>query len=251
MTQSANWIPFSGPQAFILAATLLLSAGLLAYLGTRLRHPFAPKIPGIGLSILLIAIWVLSLLTLAVSIATYIKILFQAYGPFTGATNPIAPVTTLSALVTFLVIAILTRRYGLRVALGSAIVGTIAAPMIFELPFDLIVMARVLPRPPAPTAQLTLLYFLPLFLWELASYSLLTLSPATMLSQKTLFALAGMFLVFGIWALEGFSYPSSPLPIALNAAGKILSFIVAISLFIPEKGAGLPSPPHNVDQLAA
>lgn len=235
MTQSANWIPYSGVQAFILAAVLLIIAGVLAYLGTRLRHPLAPRYPGIGLGILLIAIWILSLATLAVSIAAYVRILFQEYGPFTGATNPITPVTTLSGVIAFIVISILTWRYGWRVALGSAMVGTIAAPMIFELPFDLIVMARVLPRPPAPTAQLTLLYFLPLFLWELASYSLLTLSPATRFSQRTLFALAAMFLVFGIWALAGFSYPSSPLPIALNAISKVLSFGVAITLFIPEK----------------
>jgi hypothetical protein len=235
MTQSSNWISYSGPQALILAAVLLVVAGVLACLGTRLRHPLAPRNPGIGLSILLVAIWVLSLATLAVSIGTYIRILFQEYGPFTGAANPISPVTALSGVITFIVIAILTWRYGLRVALGSAIVGTIAAPMIFELPFDLIVMGRVLPRPPAPTAQLTLLYFLPLFLWELASYALLTLSPATRLSRKTLYALAGMFLVFGVWAFAGFSYPSSPLPVALNAVSKILSFGVAVTLFIPEK----------------
>jgi hypothetical protein len=236
MTQSANWIPYFGTQAFILAAVLLIIAAILAHLGTRLHHSLAPKMPGIGLSILLVANWILSFATLAVSIGTYVRILFQEYGPFTAAPNPITPVTTLSGLITFIVIAILTRRYGLRVALGSAIVGTIAAPMIFELPFDLIVIARVLPRPPAPTAQLTLLYFLPLFLWELASYSLLTLSPATRLSHKTLFALAAVFLVFGIWALAGFSYPSTPIPIALNAISKMLSFVAAITLFLPEKG---------------
>jgi hypothetical protein len=238
MTQSANWIPYSGTQALILAAALLIIAGALAFLGTRLRHPLAPRIPGIGLSVLLVAIWILTLATLTVSIGTYFRMLVQEYGPFTPATNPITPVTTLSGAVTFIVIAILTWRFGLRVALGSAIVGTIAGPMIFELPFDLIVMARVLPRPPAPTAQLTLLYFFPLFLWELASYSLLTLSPATRLSRMTLFSVAGMFLVFGIWAFAGFAYPSSPLPIALNAVSKILSFVVAITLFIPEKEMG-------------
>jgi hypothetical protein len=239
MTQSSNWIPYSGVQAFILAAVLLIIAGVLIYLGTRLRHSIAPRKPGLGLSALLVAIWILSLATLAVSIGTYIRILCQQYGPFAAAPNPISPVTTLSGVITFIVIAILTWRYGLSVALGSAIVGTIAGPMIFELPFDLIVIARVLPRPPAPTVQLTLLYFLPLFLWELASYALLTLSPATILSQETLYALAAMFLVFGVWAAAGFSYPSSPLPIALNAVSKILSFGVAITLFIPEKEMGV------------
>jgi hypothetical protein len=48
--------------------------------------------------------------------------------------------------------------------------------MIFELPYDLIVMWRL--YPPVST-QLTLLYFLPLFLVEISSFSLLTMSPST------------------------------------------------------------------------
>jgi hypothetical protein len=38
------------------------------------------------------------------------------------------------------VILYLTRRWGWKVALASAVIGTAAAPMIFELPFDLIVI---------------------------------------------------------------------------------------------------------------
>jgi hypothetical protein len=41
-----------------------------------------------------------------------------------------------------------SRRWGWKVALASTVVGTAAAPMIFELPFDLIVMART--NPPIP-----------------------------------------------------------------------------------------------------
>jgi hypothetical protein len=54
----------------------------------------------------------------------------------------------LSALATFIIIAYLSRRSGFKVALGAAIVGTIAAPMIFELPFDLIVITRTYPPKP-------------------------------------------------------------------------------------------------------
>src|SRR5487761_1918434 len=83
-----------------------------------------------------------------------------------------------------------------RVALGSAIVGTIAAPLIFELPFDLIVMWRTFPPTPAPL--FTLLFFLPLFLIEITSFALLAMSPAMRLSRASLLLLAGMFLVFAV-----------------------------------------------------
>jgi hypothetical protein len=99
-------------------------------------------------------------------------------------------VTALSALVTFVLIAFVTRRHGLKIALASALVGTLAAPMIFELPFDLAVMGRT--YPPVPT-NLTLLFFLPLFLVEISSLSLLTLSPVAKVSKFTLFSLAAVY----------------------------------------------------------
>lgn len=88
------------------------------------------------------------------------------------------------------------------------------------------------PYPPV-TAQLTLLYFLPLFLVEFTSFALLTLSPSMKLSRYTCFALAGVFLAFAIWACFGFSYPSNPTSFALNVTSKILGFITAVTLFLP------------------
>jgi hypothetical protein len=85
--------------------------------------------------------------------------------------------------------------------------------MIFELPFDLIVMWRT--YPPAPAVPFTLLFFLPLFLVEVSSFAMLTLSPVMKLSRSTLFLLAGIFLIFAVCALFGFAYPGSPIPVAL------------------------------------
>ena len=184
-----------------------------------------------GVSI--VVIWLLSVTTFLVALTTYVRILYQQVGHFTGPVNPITPVTELSGLVTFFVIAYLARRSGFWVALGSAIVGTIAAPMIFELPFDLIVMWRTFP--PAPAIQYTLLFFLPLFLVEISSFAMLALSPVMKLSRYTLFLLAGIFFIFVVWALFGFAYPETPIPIILNMLSKILAFATAISLFVPQK----------------
>jgi hypothetical protein len=107
-----------------------------------------------------------------------------------------------------------------------------AAPMIFELPFDLIVMGRT--YPPAPGALFALLFFLPLFLIEITSFALLTVSPIMKLSRTTLYLLAGMFLIFAVWAVFGFGYPLSPLPIALNMLSKVVAFAAAVSLFLPQ-----------------
>jgi hypothetical protein len=214
----------------LLAAVLFVIAAVLAYLGTRLRQPVGVSRPGKTVGVLLVVMWGLSLATLVIAVGTYGRAFLQQYGNVTLPANPISPITTLSGLIAFILIAYLTRQHGVKTALGSAIVGSVAAPMIFELPFDLIVMWRTYPPPPA--TQYTLLYFLPLFLLEISSFSLLTLSPLTKVSKLTLFSLAAVFAVFAVWALFGFSYPLHPIPIALNAVSKMLCFVVSISLFV-------------------
>jgi hypothetical protein len=112
-------------------------------------------------------------------------------------------------------------------------VGTIAAPLIFELPFDLIVMWRT--YPPHHGVLFTLLFFVPLFLVEILSFVMLALSPLMRLTRVTLFLLAGMFLIFAVWAVFGFAYPAAPFPIAMNVISKLLAFATAISLFVPQE----------------
>jgi hypothetical protein len=158
----------------------------------------------------IVVMWFLSVVTFLIASTVYVTALFQQVGHYTGPANPISPVTMASALAAFIVIAVLTGRRGFWVAVVSAIVGTIAAPLIFELPFDLIVMWRTFP--PSPAILFTLLFFLPLFLIEISSFALLTFSPAMKLSRYTLFLLASMFLIFAVWAMFGFAYPSAPLP---------------------------------------
>jgi hypothetical protein len=232
MVQYGTWSPYEGSNALLLALALFVIGCLLAYFGSRRHTPIGVARPGRIVSALLVTMWCLSIVTFLNSVVTYMQLLTQQVGPFTPPASPASPITGLSGLVTFVVIAYLSRAHGLRIALGSAIVGTISAPMIFELPFDLITMGRLYP----PTsAQLTLLFFLPLFLTEIASFSLLTLSPLTRISKYTLFSLAAVFFVFSIWALFGFPYPSSPVPLALNTLSKVLCFMTAITLFLPQR----------------
>jgi hypothetical protein len=77
-----------------------------------------------------------------------------------------------------------------------------------------------------------LLFFLPLFLVEFSTVSLLTLLPSVRVTAYAAYALAGMFAVFAVWAAFGFAFPSEPLPLALNVISKILCFVAAITLFV-------------------
>ncbi len=233
MNVHGGWSPYGGSGSIILAVVLLIVTGVLIFVAMRVQRPVAVKRPGKFSGVLLIMIWLLSGFTFLVAVIVYVLALYRQIGQFTGPTDPITPVTLTTGVIAFFVIVYLAQRSGPWVAIGSAIVGTIAAPMIFELPFDLIVMWRT--YPPAPETLFTLLFFFPLFLVEISSIAMLALSPVMRLSRYTMFFLAGMFLIFAVWALFGFAYPAAPVPIAFNVIAKILAFAVAVSLFLPQE----------------
>jgi hypothetical protein len=225
-----HWVSYTGGEAILLAIVLLVVAGGFAYAGKRLRAPLAVARPGRVAAGFMIAIWLLAIYTVVVATHVYGLQVREAYPGFVAARVRVG--TFVYAAVTFFVILYLTRRWGLKVALASAIIGTAAAPMLFELPFDLIVMARTNPPLPAHPMLYRQLFFLPLFLVELSTILLLTLLPSMRVTANACYAVAGMFLVFAVWAAFGFAFPSEPLPFALNVISKILCFVAAIMLFV-------------------
>ncbi len=233
MPQYGTWTPYAGAEAIRLAAIMFIIAVALAFFAIRLQVPLQPRKTGWFAGGVFAVMWFVSIETFGVNGSTYYYALIKSVGQFTPPPSPISPVTALAGLFGFIAIVMLRWPFGWKAALGGATVGMMAAPMIFELPFDLVVMGRIYPTPPDPAALYTLLYFLPLFLISLASFGLLTVSSLVSLSRSTLFCLAGLFLVFGVWALFGFAYPSQPAPLILNAAGKLLAFAAAVTLFVP------------------
>ena len=161
---AAHWVSYSGGAAIYLAIVLLVVASGFAYAGRRLRVPLKVMRPEGAAAGFMIAIWLLAIYTVGVTTFVYGLQVKQTYPDFVAARLRVG--TFVDALVTFFVILYLTRRWGWKVALASAVIGTAAAPMIFELPFDLIVMART--NPPIPTHPMLYrqLFFLPLFLVE-------------------------------------------------------------------------------------
>ncbi len=235
MSLNGGWVGYGGDAKIELAAGLLAVTGCAAYAGFRLRRPLRAVRPPTSVVVLMFSLWAASLIAFLVGLAVYVKQFVHDYPQIrSGVHDPITPVTLLAALVLFGVI--MTRsgwRYQTR--LGSAVVGAMAAPMIFELPFDLIVMARTYPALPPDPVLYRAVFFTPLFLVELTTLSLLTLSPMVRVRKSTFFCFALMIGVFAIWALFGFGYPMSALPITMNVVSKLLAFATALTLFLPDR----------------
>jgi hypothetical protein len=235
MTQHVGWASYSGDARIELAIGLVAAAGAAVYAGTRLRHPVQAVRPGQGTVAVMFLAWVAAIVGLLVGASYYIQQYLRDNDltKLTTASDPIAPVTFLAVVAIFIII--LTRGgFSRRARLGSAIIGALAAPWIFELPFDLIVVERTASLQPDP-ALYRALFFVPLGLVAIITLALLILSPMVRLTRATFFSFALILLVFAIWALDGFGYPSAPAPIALNMVSKVLAFATALTLFWPAR----------------
>jgi hypothetical protein len=156
----------------------------------------------------------------------------------------------LVAVAVVFVIIISRNSPGFGTRLASGAIGAIAAPWIFELPFDLIVMARTYPPIPPDPALYRALFFVPLFLIAITTLLLLRLSPMVRLTRATFFSFALMLGVFAVWALSGFGYPSAPLPTTLNIVSKILAFVTVLTLFLPQRPEPEQAPQPDSNEQA-
>jgi uncharacterized protein YhhL (DUF1145 family) len=252
MTQYLSWASYSGDARIWLALGLLAAACCVVLAGLRLPLPVRFTQPGPAGRAARIMAWATSTAALLVCSALYFRQVTrdaQAAGlPAPTLKLTILPVTLTAAAVLFAVI-ISRRSPDLRTRLASAAIGAIAAPMIFELPFDPIVIFRihtVLPDPP-PLA----LGYVPVLLVEITTLLLLRLSPMARLTRATFFSFALMLGVWAAWALAGFDYPSAPLPIALNIASKLLAFVAAFTLFLPQQRRPKQAPRSSSNEQAA
>ena len=235
MTQYGTWVSYSGDARIWLAAGLLAAAGSLAYAGIRLPLPARATRPGKVTAIVMVLVWAASIVAFLACATIYVRQYLHEYHLTQAApVDHIAPVTLLAAVAVFVII--LTRGSpGFGTRLASAAIAAMAAPMIFEFPFDLIVMARTYPPIPPDPALYRALFFVPLFLIEITTLLLLRLSPMVRLTRATFFSFALMLGVFAVWALSGFGYPSAPVPTTLNVVSKLLAFVTVLTLFLPQR----------------
>jgi hypothetical protein len=211
MPQYGTWFSYSGSAKLILAIALLAVAAAVALAGTKLPLPARLPRPGKDTTTLMVVAWALSIIAFLACVGIYGRHAHQEHLAGRPADN-IFPVTLIAAGVTFFIITV-TGKPGGKTAVISAAIAAMAAPMVFELPFDLIVMARTYPPLPPNPALYRAVSFAPLFLVEITTLALLTWSPMARLTRATFYAFALMLAVFAVWALAGFEYPSTPTPL--------------------------------------
>jgi hypothetical protein len=231
----SGWAGYGGAARVVLAVVLVTAAAGVVYAGIRLSPPIGLPVLGRKARSLVVAAWVFAIvLVLAgVGINVHQALRDHLFHTHPAPVDPITPVTLIGVGVIFFVICVASPRGGWA-ALTSAAIGAMAAPMVFEFPFDLVIMARTTPIPPDP-ALFRVVFFVPLFLVEATTLALLALSPMVQLSRAACFCFALMLAVFAVWGLSGFGYPSAPLPFALNVVSKILAFAAALCLFLPQR----------------
>ena len=238
-----GWFSYGGAARVVLALVLVAMAAGVARVGLWLRVPVRLPRPGRTASTIMFTTWGLGIPAFLVCFGIYVHRLMQEHLIHSRPPQPIFPITAACMIALFFAILYMGRSLSQEDRLGSAFIGAIAAPMIFEFPFDLIVMTRTYPAVAPDPALYRVLFFAPLFLVEFTTLALLSLSPLVRLSRAAFFAFALMLLIFAVWALFGFGYPSAPLPFRSTWSSKIVAFVIALSLFLPQRGqASTPEP---------
>jgi len=240
--QYSVWANYSGQAAIYLAVITLIAAVILVGLGLLVRRPRAAIHGGVASGVFIALIWVLSALAIqwasyayAMAISDERKINNDTSPVAPAPANPISKFTVLFALIVFVIIFFWTRkRYGWKTAIVSGIAGAGAGPVMFEFPFDWIIMWHL--TTPTPVVIYRWVYFLPLFIFILATLAILTLTPAARLRRQTLFALAAMFLIWAGWAaFAGFGYPLTVVPTIFNVSSKLAAAVAGLMIFLPVK----------------
>jgi hypothetical protein len=230
-----GWFSYGGAARVVLAVALVAMAAGMAAAGFRLRVPVRLRRPGRTARKLMLATWATAIAAYLVCLGSYAHLLIQQHLVHSRPRQPVFPITVGCMIALFFGIMYVGRSLNEEARVGSAFIGAVAAPVVFEFPFDLIIMTRIYPAAPDPALYWGLV--LAAFIAELTTLALLSLSPLVRLSRAAFLAFALMLLIFAVWALFGFGYPSSPLPFAFNAASKVVAFVVVLSLFFPQRGA--------------
>jgi hypothetical protein len=234
------WNPYSGLAASLLSVLLLaIGAGLLLS-GRRLTG--ARKFPARGraLKVVTVLVWALSILL----VLPLFGQIARREGQSSLGIGPVFPITLACAFCSFLIVAYLTRGSGAVGALASGFAAAVAGPMVFELPFLLIITPVVTTRVPHP-----LFLFAVFLVVILTTLALPTFSERFSVTRYSLYSMGAMFVVFAGWALlTGYAPPSDPTSFALNAVSKVLGFVAVVASFSSGAQAGRKAAPTPVAQ---
>lgn len=195
-----TWVSYSGTARIALAVGLFAAAAVVAYAGLRLPLPVRPREHGKATVRIVVRVWILAIVVFLVCVSICIaQARHHPHLPGSAPADPITPITYASVGILFLLVLLIGRSQTWPVRIAGAAIAAMTAPMIFELPFDLIIMSRSYPAiPPDPTAYRVLL-FAPLLLVELTTLAFLALSPMVTFRKTGLFCFASMLAVPRRW----------------------------------------------------
>ena len=132
MTRYGTWVIYGGTARPALAVALLAVAAAVAYAGMKLPLPAGPARPGQKAAVVMIAAWVVAITAFLACVSVYIHQAKREHLVGTPADN-ILPVTLIAVGVTFFIIAVNGRPGGGTAVIG-ALIGALAAPMVFSSP---------------------------------------------------------------------------------------------------------------------
>jgi hypothetical protein len=222
-----DWRAYSGSAAASLGVLLLLLGLGVVLLGTRVREGIRPAMPGRALKVATVVVWAVTIFL----ILGVFKQVAARTGQSSLGVGPVFPITLASAACAFFAIAYLTRGGGALAALGNGFAGAMAGPMVFELPFLLIITPMVTTKVPHP-----LFSFFDFLVVILATLALPFFSSRFAVTRYSLYLLGGMVVVFAAWALiTGYAPPADPVSFALNATSKVLGFASVVAGFAKGK----------------
>lgn len=228
-----TWVAYQGDGRVALAVVLLLVACLVLGLASRIPRPLRfPRARSGWVIAALVGCWLVALIAFVGGFIVYARQELHDYPHGTAPPTPILPVTLVAAAVTAILIGVRTTGTP-RGRFANAVIGAAVAPMLFELPFDVIVLSRTYPAVVPHPALYRLAFFGPLFLVELTTIALLCVAPGPLLSRVAVQTFGVMLIVFAGWAVAGFAFPSTPVSFTFNASSKLLAFLAMLGLFFP------------------
>lgn len=232
MSSVELWARYQGRGRVALTVVLALITVLLVVSAFRMHSPIRTPRFGRPVVAILVTLWPVSIVAFLVAATFYVIQFRREYPHFDASQSPILPVTLSAAALTFVVLLVVGRA-GAAGRLVGAVMAALAAPMVFELPFDLMVMTRTTP-PVMPHPWLwRMVFFGPLFAVELCTIALLLAVPAVRVTTWTVVALAALFLSFTMWSSIGLGYPDHPLPHIANVVAKLCAFAVTLTMLLP------------------
>ena len=182
--QWGTWVPYSGTEALVVAAVLLVAAATLASAASRLRVALKPRRRGRGAKVFIFAVWLLSLWTLAIGWQVAGHLAIAAFPGRAAPPSPTWPLTATAMVVTFVLILVIGAQQGFRARADfpAAVFGALAAPFVFEFPFDLVIVTRTVPEIPPDPIVFRVAYFAPLLFVAVTTIAMLALSPMVRVS---------------------------------------------------------------------